>query len=108
MANKFQGWRRRLLIKQTSHAIEGGVVAYPVMQAYGSLALEENSEVGKAVLDRHSTSISCPSGSQPKKADPKITMGPSRKGLSFKDLTISATCSEGECFPWTHSQRRDQ
>ena len=34
----------------TSLFIEGGVVAYPVMQAYGSLALEENSEVNEAVL----------------------------------------------------------
>ena len=31
---------------------EGGVVVYPVMQATGSLALEDNSEVGEAVLDR--------------------------------------------------------
>ena len=34
-----------------------GVVAYPVMQAYGKLALEDNSEVGQAVLSR--CSISC-------------------------------------------------
>ena len=37
--------------------MKGGVVAYPVMQAYGSLALEDNSEVGEAVLGR--CSISC-------------------------------------------------
>ena len=29
-----------------------GVVAYPVMQAYGRLALEDNSEVGEAELGR--------------------------------------------------------
>ena len=31
---------------------KGGVIAYTVMQAYGSLALEDNLEVGEAVLDR--------------------------------------------------------
>ena len=29
---------------------EGGVVVYPVMQAYGSLAWEDNSEVDEAVF----------------------------------------------------------
>ena len=33
-------------------AFKGGVVAYPEMQAYGSLALKDNSEVGEAVLGR--------------------------------------------------------
>ena len=28
---------------------KGGVVAYPVMQAYGSLAMEDNLEVGEEV-----------------------------------------------------------
>ena len=32
------------------YSVEGLVVAYPVTLAYDSLALEENSEVGKAVL----------------------------------------------------------
>ena len=39
------------------HAQQDGVVAYPVMQVYGSLALEE---VGEAVLGRcRYGSISC-------------------------------------------------
>ena len=29
----------------------GGVVAYPAMQAYGSLALEDNSEIDELVMD---------------------------------------------------------
>ena len=32
--------------------VGGGVVAYPVMQVCGSLALEDNSEIGEAVLGR--------------------------------------------------------
>ena len=36
---------------------KGGVVAYPVMQAYGNLVLQDNSEVGEAVMGR--CSISC-------------------------------------------------
>ena len=39
----------------------GMVVAYPVMQAYGSLALKDNSEVGEAVLGRCSRSCICTS-----------------------------------------------
>ena len=31
--------------------LSDGVVAYPVLQAYGSLALKNNSEVGEVVLD---------------------------------------------------------
>ena len=38
---------------------KGGVVAYPVMQVYGSLALEANSEVGEAVVGRCSISCVC-------------------------------------------------
>ena len=42
--------RQQILNK---HAfLYGGVVAYPVMQAHGSLALEDNPEVGEAVLGR--------------------------------------------------------
>ena len=44
----------------TSHS-QGGVVAYTVMQAYGSLALEDNSEIGEAVLGRCSISCVCTS-----------------------------------------------
>ena len=39
----------------------GGVVACPVMQAYGSLTLEENLEVGEVVLDRCSIPCVCTS-----------------------------------------------
>ena len=39
----------------------GGVVAYPVMQTYGILALENNSKVGEAVLGRCSISCICTS-----------------------------------------------
>ena len=41
--------------------IKGGVVAYTVLLAYGSLALEDNSEVGEAVLGRCSISCVCTS-----------------------------------------------
>ena len=37
--------------------IQGGVVVYLVVQAYGSLALEDNSEVGEAVLGRCSNIV---------------------------------------------------
>ena len=53
------------------------------MQAYGSLALENNSEVGEAVLGR--CSISCLYTSAfklpAKEADPQLAMGPPRKGF---------------------------
>ena len=38
---------------------KGGVVAYPVIQAYGSLALEANLKVGEAVQGRCSISCVC-------------------------------------------------
>ena len=40
---------------------QGGVVAYPVMEEYGSLALEDNSEIGEAVQGRCSISCICTS-----------------------------------------------
>ena len=36
--------------------LKGGVVVYPVMQVYGSLTSEDNSEVGEAMLVRCSIS----------------------------------------------------
>ena len=42
---------------------EGGVIAYPVMQAYGSLALEDNLDVNEALLDRSSILVSAPAPS---------------------------------------------
>ena len=48
--------------------MEGGVVAYSVMQVYGSLALEDNSKIGEA--ERHiafPASAPMPSSSQAKK-----------------------------------------
>ena len=40
---------------------------YPLMQVYGSLAFEHNSEIGEAVLVRCSISCLVPSSLQPKK-----------------------------------------
>ena len=58
----------------------GGVKAYPVMQAYRSLALEDNLEVNEAVLDRYSFPVSAlvPSISQPKMQTNR-SMGLSRR-----------------------------
>ena len=49
------------------------------MQVYGSLVLEDNSEVGKAVLGRRSISCVCTSAFllPTKEADPQLAMGPS-------------------------------
>ena len=44
----------------------GGVVAAPLMEAYDSLALEDNLEIIEAVLDR-GTSAAVASSSQTKK-----------------------------------------
>ena len=41
--------------------IVGIVVEYHVMQAYGTLALEDNSEVGEVLLGRCSISCVCTS-----------------------------------------------
>ena len=40
---------------------QDGVVVYPVIQVYGNLALEGNSEVDEAVLGRCSISCVCTS-----------------------------------------------
>ena len=59
----------------------GGVVAYPVKQVYGGLALEDNSKVSDAVLDRCSISCVCTSAfylpAKEVDPDPKLAMGPS-------------------------------
>ena len=51
------------------HLENGGVIEYPVMQAYGSLALEDNSEVGERCWADvvFPVSASVPLSSQPKK-----------------------------------------
>ena len=56
---------------------EGEAVAYPERQVYGSLALEDNSEVGEAVLGRCSISCVCTSANE---ADPQLAMSPSGRG----------------------------
>ena len=52
-------------------SLQGWVVAYPIMQAYDSLTLEDNSEVGEDVLGRCTivvaASVSVPSRFEPKK-----------------------------------------
>ena len=48
-----------VIINLTSQAAPGGVVAYPVMQKYGSLALEDNLEIGEVVQGRCSISCVC-------------------------------------------------
>ena len=55
------------------HTPKGGVVAYPVIQAYGSPSLENNSDVCEAVLDE--LSISCVCLVPDKEADPQLAMG---------------------------------
>ena len=59
------------------------------MRVYGSLALEDNSEVGEEVLGRCRISCVCTSAFQlpAKEADPQLAMGP-----SGDDLLISPTC----------------
>ena len=63
---------------------------YPVMQAYGSLALEDNLEVGEAVLGRCSIFLHLhapvPSSSQPKKQIHSLQWV-----LLGEDLVISPT-----------------
>ena len=63
---------------------EVGVVVYSVMkEAYGRLALEDNSEVGEAVLGRCSISCVCTSAFYlpAKEADSQHVMGPSGRGF---------------------------
>ena len=57
----------------------GGVIACPLMQVTGSLALKDNSEIGAVVLDWYSISCICTSIFQlpAKEADPQLAMGPS-------------------------------
>ena len=64
-----------ILVSDTPYIRIGGVVAYPVMQAYDSLALEDN---GEAVLGRCSISCVCTSAFKlpAKEADPQLAMGP--------------------------------
>ena len=58
------------------------------MQAYGSLALEDNSEVGEDVVFPASTPV--PSSSQPKKQTHSLQWV-----LLGEDLVISPTCEVG-------------
>ena len=69
--------------------MHGGVIAYPVMPAYGSLALEDNLEVREAVLDRFSISPSAPVLyiSHPNKQTHSL-----QRVLLGDDLVISPTC----------------
>ena len=62
----------------------GGVVAYPVMQAYGSLALVDNLEVVWAEAGCRFDSYACTSllWLPIKETDPQLAMGPSERGLS--------------------------
>ena len=71
---------------------QGGVLAYPVSQAYGSLDLGDNSEVDEAVLGRCSVScaVSVPSSSQPKNQTHGL-----QGVLLGEDLVISPTCKVG-------------
>ena len=58
---------------------KSGVVAYPVMQVYGSLALEDNSEVGEVEQGRSSILCVCTSAFLPpdKEVEPQEhAMGP--------------------------------
>ena len=60
---QFEGFFFNLYVASIA-STEGGVVAYPIQQAYGSPALEDNSEVGQAVLSRCSISCVCISAFQ--------------------------------------------
>ena len=55
------------------------------MQAYDSLALEDNSQFGEAVVGRYSIFCVCTSAFQlaAKEADPQLTMGPSGRGFGY-------------------------
>ena len=55
------GFLMCIIVLGSDTQIKGGVIAYPVMYAYGSLALDDNSEVGNAVLGRCSISCICTS-----------------------------------------------
>ena len=54
-------FNKNTFLPPPSVSLGDGVVAYPVMQAYGSLALEDNLEVGEVVLGRCSISCVCAS-----------------------------------------------
>ena len=73
----------------------GEVIAHPVMQAYDNLALEDNLEIGQAVLGKVLTSAPVPSSSQPKKHTHSLR----------KDLVSSSTCEGGGC---RFNSRKDQ
>ena len=74
----------KMMVKPLQQICEfkGWFVAYPVMQAHGSIAWEDNSEVGKAVLGRYSTSCVC--------YLPAKEAGPQQ--LVMGDLVISPAC----------------
>ena len=66
---------------------------YPLMQVYGSLALEDNLDVGKAVLgDAFPVFAPVPSHSQSKKQTHSLQWV-----LLGEDLVISPTCEVGGC-----------
>ena len=73
------------LILVTLHRVptESWVIAYPVMQVYTIVALEDNSDVGKAGLGRCSVSCICTSAFKlpAMEADPQLAMGPSWLGF---------------------------
>ena len=56
---------------------------YPLIQAYGSLGLGDNSEVVEVVLGRCSLSCVCTRAFKhpAKEADPQLAMGPSERGF---------------------------
>ena len=67
---------------------KGRVVVFPVMQAYGNLGLEDNSEVGGVVLGRCSISCVCTSAfylPTSQEADSQHSMSLSWRG--FGDFT---------------------
>ena len=68
-----------------------GVVTYPVMQVYGSLALEDNSELVKQRWEdvAFPTSAPVPSSSKPKKQTYSLQWV-----LLGDNLVISPTCEE--------------
>ena len=65
---------------------------YPVIQAYGSLALEDNSKIGEVILDR--CSISCICTIHTISQISSLTMGPSERRLG----DFPSLWSEGRRF----------
>ena len=72
--------------------LSDGVVAYPVLQAYGSLALKDISEAGGMVLDKCSISCICTSTF----ILPARAKECNRSFLLGEDLVIFPTCEVGQ------------